>query len=48
MPDCIVAAGGLSSRMKSWKPALSWGSETMLVKTVAEALSAGCRVIVAG
>ena len=48
MPDCIVAAGGLSSRMKSWKPTLLWGSATILLKTVTEALSTGCRVIVAG
>lgn len=48
IPDCIVAAGGLSSRMNLWKPSLPWGSETMLMKTVREAHSAGCRVIVAG
>jgi len=48
IPDCIVAAGGLSSRMKIWKPSMPWGSETILQKTVREAISAGCRVIVAG
>ncbi len=48
IPDCIVAAGGLSSRMKSWKPALPWGSAALIVKTVTEALYAGCRVVVAG
>ena len=48
MPDCIVAAGGLSSRMKSWKPSLPWGRITMIEKVVGEALKAGCKVVVAG
>ena len=48
MPDCIVAAGGLSSRMKTWKLSLPWGRITIIEKVVGEALEAGCRVVVAG
>jgi len=48
MPDCIIAAGGLSSRMKSWKLSLPWGGITIIERVVGEALEAGCRVIVAG
>ena len=49
MPDCIIAAGGLSSRMKNrWKPSLSWGGISMIEKVAGEALEAGCRVIIAG
>ena len=48
MPDCIIPAGGSSSRMGFWKPGLVWGKLTMIEKMVSEALTAGCRVIVAG
>ncbi len=48
MPDCIIPVGGSSSRMGFWKPGLAWGKLKMLEKVVIEALSAGCRVIVAG
>jgi len=48
MPDCIVAAGGCSSRMKNWKLSLPWGNLTIIEKVVGEALDAGCRVVVAG
>lgn len=48
IPDCIIAAAGRSSRMKSWKPGLAWGGSTVLETVVDTALEAGCRVIVVG
>jgi CTP:molybdopterin cytidylyltransferase MocA len=48
MPDCIIAVGGLSSRMKGWKPSLPWGDSTIFEKVVSEVISAGSRAIIAG
>gem|GEM_PF-880373 len=46
--DCLIPVGGFSSRMGRWKPALTWGSETVIERVVSEARGAGCRVIVLG
>ena len=49
-PDCVVPAGGRSSRMGKWKLALPWGTGTgtVLGAVIDAASEAGCRVIVAG
>ncbi|VDB00536.1 hypothetical protein S1OALGB6SA_1618 [Olavius algarvensis spirochete endosymbiont] len=46
--DCLIPVGGCSSRMGEWKPALNWGSGTVIERVVSEAKKAGCRVIVLG
>jgi molybdenum cofactor cytidylyltransferase len=52
--DCIIPAGGASSRMGSWKPLLPWlpggeGSPRSVVEaTVDAALASGCRVVLVG
>jgi molybdenum cofactor cytidylyltransferase len=54
MLDCIIPAGGASSRMGSWKPLLPWlptgeGSPRCVVEaTVDAALASGCSVVLVG
>ncbi len=43
--DCIVPAAGRSARMGAWKPALSFGSSTIIGTVVATALLVCARVI---
>ena len=44
-PDCIMPAGGLSSRMGSWKPLLPYGESTLVETSVSRALETCGRII---
>lgn len=48
LPDCIVPAAGLSSRMGKWKIGMTWGKSTVIETVADTALAAGCRTIIAG